>query len=68
MRLDYYSPQHKGDCLRIFDGNTPDFFPNDERQKFEQFLENQKPTSFSFIVVDERSSDCLRRLAKVGIT
>ena len=46
-----YAPSDRDDCLRLFDGNAPDFFAASERQDFADFLERQ-PAGVSFQVVE----------------
>lgn len=39
LRVHQYSPEDRGRCLRIFDGNIPESFTGPERSAFESFLD-----------------------------
>ena len=51
IKLIPYQFEHKVDCLKIFDDNTPQFFDPSEREDFASFLED--PQCFYFVVVDD---------------
>jgi hypothetical protein len=39
VQLEPYRPEHRGECLTLFDSNVPRFFRAEERGEFEAFLD-----------------------------
>ena len=53
LHLCQYVPNYKQDCLEIFDSNTPKYFAHEERREFADFLENQNPPYYYFVVKEQ---------------